>query len=276
MAQRIKRLIGESYELQKQADIMQLLEHVVIIRFSVDMNRTEFANKLESLLSEERLDYRFKLFETYCLPSLLQQSIVDFKVIMLVDKNLPFKFVNRLNRLVINEHNFFVHYWKQEDRLESNEWLRGYLDVSKKFLCTTRMDDDDLIHKKSNELFKLCLYEKRNTFNKNSIYHLSSGIYVHIEQDETIFPLDCNNKSLAVFMSLVTPMNYENNIYYYSHDIIQKYPDLKQHHIMCAGGSLFGVTNHPWENDTRYKRFAKHKKNSCSLEEIYKKFEINK
>ena len=73
MAHRIKRLIGESYELQKQADIMQLLEHVVIIRFSVDMNRTEFANKLESLLSEERLDYRFKLFETYCLPSLLQQ-----------------------------------------------------------------------------------------------------------------------------------------------------------------------------------------------------------
>ena len=276
MASRIKRLLEERYELKKQVELCEMLEHVVIIRFSVDMNRTEFANKLDSLLSEDRLQYRFKLFETYCLPSLLQQSVVDFKVILLVDKNLPFKFVNRLNRLVINEHNFFVHYWKQEDCLENNDWLQEYLDVSKKFLCTTRMDDDDIIHKKANELFKLCLYEKRNTFNKNSIYHLSSGIYVHIEPDDSIFPLECNNKSLAVFMSLVTPMNCENNIYYYSHDIIQKYPELKQHHIMCPNGSLFGVTNHQWENDTRYKRFAKHKKEHCTLEEIYKTFEINK
>ena len=275
MAARIKRLIEDEYSLNNQAELSVVLEHVVIIRFSVDMNRSEFANKLSNLLNEDRLDYRFKLFETYCLPSLLQQSVIDFKVILLVDKNLPLKYVNRLTRLVVKHHNFFIHQWNQDDSLENNKWLQPYLDTSKKFLCTTRMDDDDMIHEKANQLFKVCLYEKRNTFNKNSIYHLSSGIYVHIEEDETIFPLECNNKSLAVFMSLVTSMETEHNIYYYSHDIIEKYPKLKQFHIMCPQASLFGVTNHPWENDTRYKRFAKHKKSSCTLEEIYEKFNIN-
>ena len=275
MVTRLKRQVDDSYELKQQAEISSMLEHIVIIRFSVDMNRSEFANKLENLLNEDRLDYRFELFETYCLPSLIQQSVIDFKVLIIIDKNLPLKYVNRLTRLVIKEHNFFIHYWEQEHSLENNDWLMQYIDKTKKFLCTTRMDDDDIIHQKSNELFKVCLYEKRNTFNKNSIYHLSSGIYVHIEKDKSIFPIVCNNKSLAVFMSLITPMETEHNIYYYSHDIIEKYIDLKQFHIICNDALLFGVTNHPWENDTRYKRFAKHKKESCTLEEIYIKFKIN-
>ncbi len=273
MTIRLKCTIQDSYGIKEREQLNSILEHVVIIRFSVDLNRNEFTKNIGNLLKEERLEYRFELFEKYCFVALSNQSVCDFKVIILIDKNLPTKYVNKLNNIIKNEKNFCIHYWNKTDKLESNSWLIKYIDTSKKFLCTTRIDDDDIIHYKANELFKTCLYKKIKNFEKRNIFHLSSGIYIHIEKDEKIYPIVCTNKSLAVFMSLVTPMNNdEYNIYYYSHDIIQQYPEINQHHIMCPNGSLFGVTNHFWENDTRYKRFAKHKKETCTLEEIYEKF----
>ena len=275
-AERLKCSLEEVYDKEKQEKINSLIEHVVIIRFSVDLERTEFSKNIHKLLNKDRLEYRFKLFENFCFPSLSKQSVVDFKVVLVVDRDMPIEFSNRLNKHVINEHNFFVHYWNKKDCFENNGWLAPYIDKKKKFLCTTRMDDDDIIHIKANELFKCCLYKELENLKDKNIYHLSTGIYVHIEKDETLFPIECNNKSLAIFMSLVTPMETENNIYFYSHDIIEKYPELKQYHIISENCKLFGVTNHIWENDTRYMRFAKHKKEKCMLGDIYEMFQINK
>ena len=269
------------YELKEQSItndekvFLSMVEHLVIIRFSVILNRDEFLKKINSLLCNERLEYRFKLFETFCLPSLLQQSLIDYKIIIIIDENLPINWKTRLTDLT-KDYNFItLHSWNKKDTFESNDWIMPYVDYkTKKFLCTTRIDDDDMINKDANLIFKKILYARRSKINEKSCYHLSNGIYIHIEKDNRLFPFKCNNKSLAVFMSLITPIENEKNIYYYSHDKIANYPEIMQIQVLSKSIQLFAVTNHHWENDTRNVRFKKFKEEEKSCQKIIANFNV--
>ena len=272
---RFRYCISDSLKEEEKKLLENLIEHIVIIRFSVDLNRNEFKAKLKSLLDEKRLSYRFDLFKKFCFPSLRGQTYKDFKVIVLIDNDLPLKWKETLENIVTQESNFIIHTWKKEDTFEKNDWFDCYIDKTKPFLCTTRIDDDDMIHSNANVLFKKALLENKMWKKFKCNYNLSTGIYVHIENDNSIYPIKCTNKELAVFMSMITPMDFNKNVYSYCHDTLSEYSDLKKYYVLCSDANLFAVSNHDWGNDNRKQRFAKHKKDSISLEEIYTDFLIN-
>lgn len=263
----------ELTERHKQA-VSKIIDHIIIIRWSVDLNRNEFVKKIDSLFKEERLKERFELFEKYCFPSLSQQTYCDFKVILVIDSDLPCIWKEKLENLLCNHKNFIIHVWNKEHIFENNAWLRCYTE-NKKFICTTRMDDDDMIHADANKFFKHCLFNYRKIFEKYKMnFNVSNGIYLHMENHENIYSIKCTNKELAVFMSYITPSEIENNVYSYCHDELKKYDEIKKVQIFYKNAPLFGVSNHAWGNDNRLQRFSNRKEEKITKNEIYNLFAL--
>lgn len=260
-------------EFQKTT-INSIMDHLVIIRWSVNLNRNEFIKKLDTLLCEKRLQERFELFEKYCFPSLSQQSYCNFKVILIIDVDLPCIWKEKLENLVCGHTNFIIHVWNKEDIFESNSWLRCYTE-NKKFLCTTRMDDDDMIHKDANKFFIHSVFSRRNLLQNHKMnFNVSNGTYLHMENNENMYLVKCNNKELAVFMSYITSSEINNNVYSYCHDELKNNKDIKKVQIFYKNAPLFGVTNHAWGNDNRLKRFSNKKEKKITKNEIYNLFEL--
>ena len=260
-------------ESQKAA-IDSIMDHLVIIRWSVNLRRNEFMKKLDTLLCEKRLQQRFELFEKYCFPSLCQQSYCNFKVILIIDVDLPSAWKQKLENLVRGHTNFIIHVWNKEDVFESNSWLRCYTE-NKKFLCTTRMDDDDMVHKDANKFFIYSVFSRRNLLKNNKMnFNVSNGVYLQMENNENTYVIKCTNKELAVFMSYITSSETNSNVYSYCHDELKDNNDIKKVQIFYKNAPLFGVTNHVWGNDNRLHRFSNRKKEKISQHEIYNLFAL--
>ena len=105
-------------------------------------------DRANRVLSPEWVTERFKLFEKYTLPSLLNQSFQDFRVFAIcgnrhkaITEKLPW------------HPRVEVYHVKGEDRLYQPKRQRpatevtSYRDIDTDYLVVTRLDSDDLFHK---------------------------------------------------------------------------------------------------------------------------------
>ena len=235
------------------------MEHFIIIRFSVIFkNSPEFKKKESLLLSKKRLDFRFNLFENFCLPCLKNQTLKDFKVIIIYDKNLDLEYKNRLKQLC-NEKYFILHEWNIDDNIFSNEWLKDYIEnKNSKYIITTRLDDDDMVNFNINKKLK----EYINKFNcKHKITSFGGGNFLNYYSENKMDLIKINYDSLAVFMTTIDLV--ENmNIYGYCHD---------RHNLpkrIIKFNNSFIVLNHTEENDNRLQRFSKKTGRQVNMKEI--------
>lgn len=119
---------------------MNDIAFVVEIFFSFD--------RPNRVLSPEWIEERFKLFEQFTLPSLLNQSFQDFRIFVLcgernrhITENLPW-------HLRVE-----VYHVEGEDRLSFPKRMRpaskvaGYDSINTEHLAVTRIDSDDIFHK---------------------------------------------------------------------------------------------------------------------------------
>jgi hypothetical protein len=240
--------------------------HIIIIRFSVNfINRVEFKNKESSLFDHQRLENRIKLFEMFCLRGLISQTLKDFKTIILYDENLPKIFLDKLGCLT-TPHNFILlHRWDKRDRLSNNDWLREYVDNDKKFLITTRLDDDDILNKDINSTFKDFFSKKPIRKIVDSCISFTGGKFIDYE-NTSLKIFKSNYKTPGVFLSYITKIDSQQNIFSQEHDNIKK----KVRVIKMK--DCWGILNHIYENDNRFLRFKNKEKKLISLEEIYKIF----
>ena len=236
------------------------MEHFIIIRFSVIFkNSPEFKKKKSLLLSKKRLDFRFNLFEKFCLPSLKNQTLNDFKIIIIYDKNLDLEYKNRLKELCNDEY-FILHEWDINDNLSSNNWLKKYMkNKEADYIITTRLDDDDMINFNINKRLKNYI----NRYNcKHKITSFGGGNFLNYYNKNRMELFRIRYNSLAVFMTIIDRLD-SPNIYGYSHDT-HKMPKRIINFI-----NSFIVVNHEEENDNRLDRFKKKKGNLVNLEYIY-------
>lgn len=236
------------------------MEHFIIIRFSVIFKYSpEFKKKENLLLSKKRLDFRFNLFEKFCLPSIKNQSLKNFKVIIIYDKNLGDEYKKQLFNLCYEDY-FILHEWCIDDNISSNKWLKQYIkDKQNTYIITTRLDDDDMINSNINKHLKRYI-EKFNCINK--IISFKGGNFLNYYSKDKMELIKIKYNSLAVFMTTIDKL--ENvNIYGYSHD-----NHSLQKRIIDFNNS-FIVLNHCEENDNRLNRFKNKKGRNVSLNEIY-------
>lgn len=238
------------------------MEHFIIIRFSVNFKKSpEFNKKLNTLFNEDRLDFRFNLFEKYCLNSIVNQTYINFKVIIIYDKNLPTKYFNRLKNITENYKFIILHEWNINCNINRNGWLKKYLSKNypNEYIITTRMDDDDMINYNINYSIHRFI-KKYNCINK--IISFAGGSFINIHKNNDMFLIPCKYKSLAIYMTKIHKIN-DDNVY----GVIHNNHNLEQRIINKPRS--FIVFNHKFENDNRLERFFNKKGININDNSIY-------
>ena len=125
-----------------------MFDHFLITRFNLKSAEWKVSRSGKQVLTDDWLKYRFYLFEKFTLPSVLNQSCTNFRWLIYFDIDTPDIYLKRA--IVLNEHPsisvFFIRGMNVflKEIISSIEQLK---DPSKLFLITTRLDNDDLIHR---------------------------------------------------------------------------------------------------------------------------------
>lgn len=126
--------------------------HFIITRFNLrNSGNTRNTDKLgNSVLTDEWLGHRVDLFMKFCFPSVVNQTCKDFLWLLYFDVTT--------NELVKQK---FIDLEKTHSNLIKIKWVEGYDDFIKqycgdvislcdndhKYVITTRLDNDDIVHK---------------------------------------------------------------------------------------------------------------------------------
>lgn len=246
-------------------------DHKIIIRFSTIFEEREddkWKNYSKDIFNEKKLDIRFNLFEKFCLWTITNQSLISYQVIIIYDKNLPEKYLNKLKDLTKNYEFIVLHEWNKKDKLVDNNWLAPYIDKTKNFLITTRFDDDDILNLKNNERLLNFINSKKEKL-ENKLISFSKGKFIYYENNKFRIS-ECNYKTPALWLTYVTKIDAENNVYVFSHDQIKK-----SMYFELRFPNNFGIINHVYGIDKRIIRMKrKYKKTiqDTDLEKIYDMF----
>lgn len=123
--------------------------HYLITRFNIVQEwffHSTAENRRTAIQTPEWLQQRFMLFESYCLPSVMQQRNVDFQWLVLFNSETPDEYKEKIEAY---ERLFpaFTPLYLQPYADEA-AFVRSYirLHTTTPYLITTRMDNDDMLH----------------------------------------------------------------------------------------------------------------------------------
>jgi len=180
------------------------MKHFLITRFNIKSDVWSHTKSGALTQTETWLEQRFELFETYCLPSVKNQSNQEFKWFIVFDIDTPKPFKNRIETLVETYSNMIVLYTESFQTLKTtlSEAILTELTPEDKFIITTRLDNDDAIHKDFTNCIQLVFIPQHNTIvdvtkgyqhivNINSIdvrqYTLHYNPFISLIEDSTKF-----------------------------------------------------------------------------------------
>lgn len=125
------------------------MKHFLITRFNLRASRWQSAKDGSPVLSEKWLKKRFELFESYCLPSVKNQSNQNFTWLVCFDINTPKLYRDKANNLSISYPNFHPIFIDGIDNMKNGviKEIENIISKKDKFIITSRLDNDDLIHK---------------------------------------------------------------------------------------------------------------------------------
>lgn len=156
--------------------------HYLITRFnlkSADWNHTKNGDEV---LTDLWLEERFYLFENYCLPSVKNQTNQDFKWCVFFDEKTPQKYVLRISRITQDYPNFKALFIKGMESLTESfiKYIEESISDKDKLIITSRLDNDDIIHKDFVEII-----QNYFVLEPNCIIDLRKGYQVTIESKQT-------------------------------------------------------------------------------------------
>lgn len=125
------------------------MKHFLITRFNLRTELWKTTKNGELVLTDEWLTDRFELFESYCLPSVKNQTNQNFVWCVFFDVNTPLKYKQRINALSEDYSNFRPIYIDGMAELRTSliEYINKNISDNDDFIITTRLDNDDILHK---------------------------------------------------------------------------------------------------------------------------------
>jgi hypothetical protein len=125
------------------------MKHFLITRFNLRASRWQTAKDGSPVLTEKWLENRFHLFETYCLPSVQNQTQQNFIWLVFFDINTPEKYRDKAYKISQQYSNFHPVFIDGIDNLKKSLIIviKQFITDNREFLITSRLDNDDIIHK---------------------------------------------------------------------------------------------------------------------------------
>lgn len=124
---------------------MRSFEHFILTKFNLGLYTEPVIDKTGKPLRADRwMEHRLQLFAKYCFPSITNQVNQEFTWLLLLDPKTPAKYLSTLQ-------NYKKNY--PRIRLCIGGWfdhhLKQLLKKDTAFLITTRLDNDDALHRKA-------------------------------------------------------------------------------------------------------------------------------
>ena len=117
--------------------------HIILTRFNLDYEDDPQARCLQP----EWLEKRFDLFETYCLPSIKQQTCQNFTWVILSSEATPEQYKERLLSYQTNNIQIvFCPKYKDTEINHLYQIIGCRYSQDFQFLVSTRLDSDDMLH----------------------------------------------------------------------------------------------------------------------------------
>lgn len=199
---------------------------VGVLRFSV-LTPTYYAERFDTLekiaahiFSPARMELRFRIFETLCLPSLTRQSDAGFDCVVLTAESMPTQYLDRLHALLdplANIHCMPVGTDKHYQLLKAGYNSIPTGDCTHRVLF--RLDDDDAVDldfiKRTRHLANglLQLQGPDTPF----ILAYNRGFYVRTTKGDTEVFDACERAPLSTGTALVARVDHPANPYRYNH-----------------------------------------------------------
>ncbi len=125
------------------------MKHFLITRFNLKNEHWKQTKSGQDIISKQWLDERFRLFETYCFPSVKNQSNQNFYWCILFDTDTPPFYKEKIELLAEENTNIYPCYIDGFSSLQISlvEIITSKLNKDDSYIITTRLDNDDIIHK---------------------------------------------------------------------------------------------------------------------------------
>lgn len=188
------------------------MKHFIITRFNLKNSDWENSKDGEKVLTDEWLNHRFKLFEKYTLPSVINQFNQNFEWFVFFDISTADQYKSRIESIARSYKKFIPIYIDGLSQLrEATETqILSRLKDTDDFIITTRLDNDDIIHYKFIETIQNSFTPKEQT-----LIDLRLG-YQLIDSEKTI-EYRLFKKPYNPFLSLITHVKNFDSIISKSH-----------------------------------------------------------
>lgn len=126
------------------------MNHFLLTRFNIKIwNCAD--KKGNPIQTEEWLEERFRLFDTYCWRSVMAQTCKNFRWICLFDEATPQRFKDKIVEYQREWDGFLPFYMTERDAPCFQEYFQQIVselgDESEQGLLTTYLDNDDCLHR---------------------------------------------------------------------------------------------------------------------------------
>ena len=182
-------------------------------RSDARLSRSDKSELLSKLYDEERMNERFYLFESICLPSLRWQSDQDFKIVVLISPEMPDVFKERLAKSVADIPQVEILCVSAEHvTFALNPWIEKQAVVQNHRTAHFRLDDDDAIASHFIENIRATM----GGVPDHTLISLPSGLYLTNDGGEVQL-LAKFQPYIAIGLTIINPPGHIANPYQMSH-----------------------------------------------------------
>ena len=202
------------------SDIVGIMRFSLILRKSnyfPNIKELTFEERLAQIFSETRLEQRFDVFDSICLPSLQAQTDQGFNMILVTSKLLPAWAQLRLNDLVKDIPNIYVKPFRPKADIKRIFKRAAFemLSPDAPVIGTFQLDDDDALG--ANYVEKLRTYVRAE--NDGKVLTFQNGFELSLERGNMQLRFDDRAKASAGLASIhlggVEDLNDLTTIYQY-------------------------------------------------------------
>ena len=183
-----------------------MFQHFIITRFNVKHNEWKVTKNNEQVLTDAWLLERFKLFNEYCFPSIINQSNKNFIWLVFFDTNTPSSYIKYIKKIEERCKNFIPIFIDSEKHLESTikKEIKKNIGLSDSHIITTRLDNDDCLHKDF-------VVEVQSVFNFQDfcVVDVLNGLILNIGSSNKLATVE---KHFNPFISLIEKSNNPETI----------------------------------------------------------------